>query len=149
MVISFLSRSYWLSIEKKKQKTVKQIEPATLQLSKLSGFFDPCNTMDAEALSNLASERNPYIYVFVDHFSNSTVTVPTPRNNAHYRINSLLHHWISNLGAFQYLLTDRRTNKFEIASCYYLSHFRPSPRTSHAPWTIGLIEVQKNCGTSW
>ena len=99
---------------------------------------------------NLASDGNHYIYVFVDQFSKNIATVPTPKYIAHYAVNAIIHHWISKFVPPQYRITDRGTGYLnsEMVNCCTLFNIRHSPRTSHASWTNGLVEVQnKNLRT--
>ena len=67
------------------------------------------------------------------------------KNRAYYAIITLFHHSISKFGIPRYLITDRGTEFFksEIANSWTLSSFRHSSRTSNAPWTKELIEIQK------
>ena len=106
--------------------------------------------MDTKGPINPASEGHHYIYVIVDHFSNYIATVPAPKNNAHYAIYALLHHWTSKFGPLQYLVTDRGSEYLntDMTNLCVLFNIRHSPRTPHSPWTNGLVEVQnKNIGT--
>ena len=86
--------------------------------------------MPSKGPINPVSDGNHYLYVLVDQFSNYFVTVPTPKNDAHYEVNALFHHWISKPGLLQYLITDRGTEFFdsEIANCCSLFNFRQSQR---------------------
>ena len=62
----------------------------------------------------------------------------------------LLHHWITNFGPPQYLVTDRGTEYINQDMAHLCSLFNNnhSPRTPYSPWTNGLVEVQnRNLGT--
>ena len=53
------------------------------------------NTMGA---SSLSSEINRSLYLFIDHFSNYVVTVPTPKITAPYNVKSSFHKQKSKFG---------------------------------------------------
>ena len=57
----------------------------------------------------------------------------------------MTHHWISSFDLPYYLITDRGAENVntEIAHCFTLFNIRHSQGTLHAPWTNGLVEVQK------
>ena len=54
--------------------------------------------MDNKGPLNSASEGNHHIYVNFHQISNYIVTAPTPKNNTHYAVITLLHRWISKFG---------------------------------------------------
>ena len=124
-----------------KYKKTKQNKAAILPFSKLSTFFDQNFFMDNKGL---ASERNHFVQVTVDQISNYFVTKLTPKDNAHRAVKAIFRQRISKNGPLQNLSTDRRSDffNFEEASCCSLFQIRTSPRTSHAPRTNGLDEVQ-------
>ena len=62
--------------------------------------------MDIKSHWILLLKKNVYIFVIVDHFSNSIVTVPTPKNVASDVVISLFQHWVSKFGCRQYLITE-------------------------------------------
>ena len=97
--------------------------------------------MDTEGPLKPAFLTNQYNYVIAEHFSNYILTVPTPKTNPHYAVNSLIHLSISNFGPLKIPITDQGTYylKSEMANCCTLFRFRHSPGTSLAPWTIGLV----------
>ena len=98
---------------------------------------------------NPAFDRNHYIYVIVDQFSNYNVTVPISKNNAYHDANSIIHNWMSKYGPLHYLITDKRTERLnsEMAKCSTVFEIGHSPGTSHVPWTNGLEVQNKNLGT--
>ena len=100
--------------------------------------------MDTKGPLGPSSDGSRFIYVIVNHFSNYIVTVPTPKKECSLCCKCNIHHWISKFGPPQILFTDRRTENFisETANCCTLFIFHHSPRTSHAPWTKRLVEVQ-------
>ena len=99
--------------------------------------------METKCSFNRASEGSRYKNVIVDFFSNYTVTVPTPKNFAQNTVNSIVHHWITNFGSPQYLVTDKATDYLntEFANCCTFFNIRHSPRISNGPWTNGIAEV--------
>ena len=95
---------------------------------------------------NPASEGSHYIYEIVDCFSNYISIVPFTKNNDHFAANSIIQHKNSEFGPPQCLITEGGSEKCnsEMANCCTALNFRHSPRTSHAPWTHGLVEVQND-----
>ena len=72
------------------------------------------------------------------------------KNNSHYAVNAISHHWILKTGPPQYLNLDGGTEHFnsEMSYCCFLFNIRHFPRNSHAPWTNQPVEVQnKKLGT--
>ena len=138
-----------IDCQKHKYKSMKQNKAAILPFSKLSTFPNHSISMDTKGPINPASEGNHYFCVIFDLFSNYIVTVPTPKNNAYYAVNSLNHPWISKFGPPYHLITDRGTEYLnpETANCSTMLNFGHSPRTSHAPWTKWLEVPIKNLGT--
>ena len=53
------------------------------------------------------SQQKSYIHFIIDAFSHFVVTVPIKSNNANTAVKILLHHWITNFGPRNYLVTDR------------------------------------------
>ena len=102
--------------------------------------------MSTDGPINLAFEANHYSYVNVNHFSNYIVNVPTPENVVHYDVSSLIHHCKSKIGPLYNLITDRGTHYIneEVAKCRFFFNSGNFQRTSHAPWTIGIVDEQKN-----
>ena len=123
-----------------KYESLKQNKAEFLPISKLSTFLNcPLNCP-----LNSASDGNHNIYVFDDLFSKYIVTVPTPKDNAIYAVIANDHHWFSKHGPSQYLIRDAGTEypTSEMTNCCTLFNIRHSARTSHAPWTSELVEVQ-------
>ena len=66
------------------------------------------------------------------------------QSNAHQALFYLFHHWSPKFSHPHYLVTDEgfENPNSEMANCYTLPNSRHSPRSSHAPWTRWLVEVQ-------
>ena len=80
--------------------------------------------------------------VIIDAFTHYVAHNPVPRCNAYYAYTTLCEHWIAKLGLPEILVTDNGTefiNNETITLCY-LYNIKHKPRTSHAPWTYGLVE---------
>ena len=80
--------------------------------------------------------------VIVDAFTHYVALNPVPHCNAYYAYTTLYDHWIAKFGLPEKLITDNGTkfiNNEVIAICH-LYHIKHKPRTSHAPWTNGLVE---------
>ena len=122
----------------------------TQSFSEHAPSFNYRISMDTKRLINPPSHNKSYIHVIIDAFSHFVVTVPIKSNNAKTAIQTLLQHWINNLGPPIYLVTDRgseNVNK-EMTHLCTLMGIRHSTRTGFSPWTNGLVEVQnRNLGT--
>ena len=80
--------------------------------------------------------------VIVDAFTHYVALNPVPHCNAYYAYTTLYEHWIAKFGLPEILVTDNGTefiNKEIITPCH-LYNIKHEPRTSHAPWTNGLVE---------
>ena len=75
--------------------------------------------------------------VIVDAFTHYGALNPIPHCNAYYAFTTLYEHWIAKL-----LVADNGTEfvKNEINTLCHLYNIKHKPRTSHAPWTTGLVE---------
>ena len=67
---------------------------------------------------------------------------PVPHCNAYYAYTLLYEHWIAKFGLPEILVTDNGTNfiNHEIITSGHLYNIIHKPRTSHAPWTNGLVK---------
>ena len=67
---------------------------------------------------------------------------PVPHCNAYYAYTTLYEHWIAKFGLPEILVTDNGTEFInnEIITLCHLYNIKHKPRTSHAPWTNGLVE---------
>ena len=67
---------------------------------------------------------------------------PVPHCNAYYAYTTLYEHWIAKFGLPEFLVTDNCTEFInnEIITLCHLYNIKHKPRTSHAPWTNGLVE---------
>ena len=65
-----------------------------------------------------------------------------PPCNAYYAYTTLYDHWIAKFGLREKLVTDNGTEfiNYEIITLCHLYNIQHKPRTSHAPWTNGLVE---------
>ena len=59
-----------------------------------------------------------------------------------YAYTTLYEHWIAKFGLLEILVTDNGTEFInnEIITLCHLYNIKHKPRTSHAPWTNGLVE---------
>ena len=81
--------------------------------------------------------------VIVDAFKQYVAHNPIPHCNSHYAYTTLYEHWIAKFGLPETLVTDNGSEfvNNEIITLCHLYNIKHKPRTSHAPWTIGLVEV--------
>ena len=78
------------------------------------------------------------VYAFTHHVALN----PVPHCNVYYAYTTLYEHSIAKFGLPEFLVADNGTeikNNEIITQChsYIIKH---KPRTSHAPWTNGLVE---------
>ena len=80
--------------------------------------------------------------LIVDAFTHYVALNPILRCNAYYAYTTLYEHWIAKLGLPEILVTDNGTELLnnEIVTLSHLYNIKLKPRTSHAPWTNGLVE---------
>ena len=80
--------------------------------------------------------------VIVDAFTHYVALNPVPHGNAYYAYTTLYEHWIAKFGLPEILVTDNGTEFInnEIITLCHLYTIKHKPRTSHAPWTNGLVE---------
>ena len=80
--------------------------------------------------------------VIVDALTHYVALNPVPHCNAYYAYTTLYEHWIAKFGLPEILVTDNGTEFInnEIITLSHLYNIKHKPRTSHAPWTNGLVE---------
>ena len=80
--------------------------------------------------------------VIVDAFMHYVALNPVPHCNAYYTYTTLYENWIAKFGLHEILVTDNGTEFInnEIITLCHLYNIKHKPRTSHAPWTKGLVE---------
>ena len=80
--------------------------------------------------------------VNVDVFAHYVALNPVPNYNAYYAYTTLYEHWIAKFGLPEFLVTDNGTEFInnEIITLCHLYSIKHKPRTSHVPWTNGLVE---------
>ena len=80
--------------------------------------------------------------VIVDAFTHYVALNPEPHCNAYYAYTTLYEHWIAKFGLPLILVTDNGTEFInnEIITLCHLYNIKHKPRTSHSPWTNGLVE---------
>ena len=88
----------------------KTKQSCTLTILETVHLFNHTFSIDTKGPLNPASEKNHYLYVTFDQFSNYIVTVPTPKNRTHYAVDAIFYDWISEFGPLQYLSTDGKMN---------------------------------------
>ena len=126
-----------------KQKLSKSKQIAQKQDFKGQSFyFNHRISFDTKGPISSSSEGNSYIMVIVDAFTHYVALNPVPLFNAYYAYRTLYEHWIAKFGLPEILVTDNGTefiNNKIIRQCH-LYNIKHKPRTSHAPWTNGLVE---------
>ena len=80
--------------------------------------------------------------VIVDAFTHYVALNPVPHCNAYYAFTTFYEHWIAKFGLPEILVTDNGTEFInnEVITLCHLYNIKLKPRTSHAPWTNGLVE---------
>ena len=80
--------------------------------------------------------------VILDAFTHNVTLNPVPHCNAYYAYTTLYEHWIAKFGLPEILVTHNSTEFInnEIIILCHLYSIKHKPRTSHAPWTNGLVE---------
>ena len=80
--------------------------------------------------------------VIVDAFTYYVALNSVPHCNAYYAYTTLSEHRIAKFGLPEYLVTDNGTEFIinEIITLCHLYNIKNKVRTSHAPWTNGLVE---------
>ena len=98
-------------------------------------YFNHRNSFDTKGPISPSSEGNSYIMVIV-------ALNPVPHCNAYYAYTTLYEHWIAKFGLTEILVTDngKEFKNNEIITLCHLYNIKHKPRTSHAPWTNGLVE---------
>ena len=109
-------------------------------------YFNHRISFDTKGPISPSSEGNSYIMVIVDAFTHYVALNPVPHCNAYYAYTTLNEHWIAKFGLPEILVTDNGTEFInnEIITLCHLYNIKHKPRTSHAPWTNGLVEGM-NC----
>ena len=82
----------------------------------------------------------------VDAITHYVALNSIPPCNAFYVYTTLYEHWIAKFGLPEILVTDTGTEFInnEIITLCHLYNIKHKSRTSHAPWTNGLVEG-RNC----
>ena len=80
--------------------------------------------------------------VIVGTFTLYVALNPVPHCNVYYTYTTLYEHWIAKFGQPEILVRDNGTEFInnKIITLYHLYNIKHKLRTSHAPWTIGLVE---------
>ena len=67
---------------------------------------------------------------------------PVPHCNAYYAYTTLYQHWIAKFRLPEILVKYNGTEFInnEIITLCHLYNIKHKPRTSHSPWTNGLVE---------
>ena len=110
-----------------------------------SSYFNHRISCDTKGPISPSSEENSYFMVIVDACTHYVALNPVPHCNAYYAYTKLYEHWIAKFGLLKILVTDNGTEfiNIEIITLSHLYNIKHKPRTSHAPWTNGLIEDMK------
>ena len=105
-------------------------------------YFNHRISFDTKGPISPYSEGNSYIMVIVDAFAHYVALNPVPHCNAYYSNTTLYEHWIAKFGLSEILVTDNGKEFInnEIITLCHLYNIKLKPRTSHAPWTNGLVE---------
>ena len=88
------------------------------------------------------SEGNSWLMIIVDAFTHYVAIKPVPHYNAYYAYTTLFEHCITKFELTEILVTENGTefSNNEIITLCHLYNIKHKPRTSHAPWTNGLVE---------
>ena len=80
--------------------------------------------------------------VIIVAFTHYVALNPVPYFNAYCACTTLYEHWIAKFGLPEILVTDNGSEFInnEIITLCLLYNIKHKPRTSHAPWTNGLVE---------
>ena len=80
--------------------------------------------------------------VIVDAFTHYVALNSVPHFNYYCAYTTLYEHWIAKFRLPEFLVTDNGTEFInnEISTLCHLYNIKHKPRTSHAPWTNGLVE---------
>ena len=105
-------------------------------------YFNPRTLFDTRGPSSPSYEGNSYIMVLADAFTHYVALNPAPHCNAYHAYTTLYEHWIAKFGLPEIIVTDSGTEfkNNEIIRLCHLYNIKHKPRTSHAPWTNGLVE---------
>ena len=105
-------------------------------------YFNHSIFFDTKGPKSPSSEGNSCMMVKVDAFLNYVALNPVPPCNAYYAYTTLYEHWIAKIGLPEILVTENGTEFInnEIITLCHLYNIKHKPRTSHAPWTNGLIK---------
>ena len=105
-------------------------------------YFNHKISFDTKGPISPSSEGNSYIMVIDDAFTHCAALNPLPHCNAYYAYTTLYEHCIAKFGLPEILVTDDGTEFInnEIITLCHLYNIKHKPRTSHAPWTNGLVE---------
>ena len=108
-------------------------------------YFNHRKSFDTKGPILPCSEGNLYIMVIVDAFTHYVALNPVPQCNAYHAYTTLYEHWIAKFGLPEILVTENGTEFINngIITLSHLYKIKHKPRTSHAPWTNGLV-VGKN-----
>ena len=105
-------------------------------------YFNQRISFDTKRPISPSSEGNLYIMVIVDAFTHYVALNPVPHCNAYYAYTTLYEHWIAKFVLPEIVVADNGTEFInnEIITMCHLYNIKFKPRTSHAPWTNGLVE---------
>ena len=121
-----------------KQKQIAQNQDFKEQ----SLYFNHRNLYDTKGPISPSSEGNSYIMVNVDAFTHYVALILVAHCNAYYAYTTLYEHWIAKFGLPEIIVTDNGTEFInnEIITLCHSYNIKHKSRTSHAPWTNGLVE---------
>ena len=105
-------------------------------------YFNHRISFDTKGPISPSSEGNSFIMVIVHAFTHYVALNPVSHCNAYYAYTTLYEHWITKFGLPEILVTDNGTEFInnEVITLCHLYNVKHKPRTSHAPWTNGLVE---------
>ena len=105
-------------------------------------YFNHRISFDDKGPISPSSEGNSYLMVIVGAFTHYVALNPVPHCNAYYAYTTLYEHWIAKFRLPEILVIDNGTEFInnEIITLCHLYNIKHKPRTSHAPWTNGLVE---------
>ena len=138
-----MQRLYNMPIKKTLSKSKTKSTKTRFKVQSL--YFKHRISFDTKGPISSSSEDNSYIMVIVDAFTDYVALNPVPHCNAYYAYTTLYEHWIAKFGLPDILVTDNGTEFInnEIITLCHLYNIKYKPRTSHAPWTNGLVDGVK------
>ena len=124
--------------------------PGTHQLApvqpfkEVSQYFNHRISIDTKGPLFPPSNGYNHLIVIVDAFTHYVVVNPVVSASAVNVLGTLFEHWITKFGIPENIVTDNGTEYINSDITHFCEMYdiRHKPRTTHAPWTIGLVKEQ-------